>query len=67
MSKLQRWLSPRPPRTDVADLTILPGPEGSVLFEWLSVEKNGVVQPVLQATYDLSHPFNLDGKASPPL
>lgn len=67
MSRLQRWLSPRPPRTDVSNLSVLPGPQGSVLFEWIKAEKEGVLQPVLQATYDLSHPFNRDGKATPPL
>jgi hypothetical protein len=67
MSKFQQWLSLRPPRSYIADQAILAGPRDSVYFEWIKVVKNGVLTPVLQATYDLEHPFNKEGNAKPPL
>lgn len=67
LAVFQNWLSPRPPRTFIADQSISRGPGGSVVFEWIRVEKDGKLQPVLEATYDLSHEFNKTGGATPPL
>lgn len=64
----QLWLSPRPTKRSVtAEDTTIQSADGSILYEFLELEKDGELVQCVQETHFIKYESVKGGKSGPPL